>query len=146
MRLMPGVEFRYDPKMTPSERNIVKSLIAVAWADGKLEHPESGVIEGLLCGFDASAEEEAELLEYARTPRTLEADIPLDKMSEEDRELLLANAALLAHSDGDESIAEQTLLARLATVLGFDEKRAAEIIDSAEDGALNLSSRSLEDG
>ena len=60
--------------MTPSERNIVKSLIAVAWADGKLEQPESGVIEGLLCGFDASEDEEAELLEYARTPRTLEAE------------------------------------------------------------------------
>lgn len=130
--------------MTPSERNIVKSLIAVAWADGKLEQPESGVIEGLLCGFDATSAEEAELLEYARTPRSLEADIPLDKLSEEDRELLLANAALLAHADGEESSAEQALVKKLSGLLGFDAERAREIIKSAGDGALNLSSRSLD--
>ena len=132
------------PGMTPSERNIVTSLIAVAWADGKLEQPESGVIEGLLCGFDASDDEEADLLEYARTPRTLEADIPLDQMSEDDRELLLANAALLAQADGEASVSEQALLSKLSGILGFDAERAREIIESAGDGALNLSSRSLE--
>ena len=130
--------------MTPSERNIVKSLIAVAWADGKLEQPEAGVIEGLLCGFDASDDEEADLLEYARIPRTLEADIPLDQMSEDDRELLLANAALLARADGEESVSEQALLIKLSGILGFAAERAREIIESAGDGALNLSSRSLE--
>ena len=40
--------------MTPGEKNVLKSLVAVAWADGKLEGGETGVIEGLLCGFDAS--------------------------------------------------------------------------------------------
>lgn len=130
--------------MTPSERNIVKSLIAVAWADGKLEQPESGVIEGLLCGFDATKDEEAELLEYARTPRTLEADIPLGELSEDDRELLLANAALLARADGEESSKETALLTKLSGILGFEVEQAQSIIESAKDGALNLSSRSLE--
>ena len=46
--------------MTPGEINIVKSLIALAWADGKMEQSESNVVEGLLLGFDASDEEEAE--------------------------------------------------------------------------------------
>ena len=130
--------------MTPAERNIVKSLIAVAWADGRLEDPESGVIEGLLCGFDASEAEEAEMLEYARTPRTLEADIPLGDLTEEDRELLLANAALLAHADGEQSTAENQLLEKLSHLLEFDSERAEAIIQSASDGALNLSSRSLD--
>jgi uncharacterized membrane protein YebE (DUF533 family) len=79
--------------MTPAEKNIVRSLVAVAWADGKLEQPESGVIEGLLSGFDASADEEAEILEYAKTRRSLQADIPLAEMSEEDRELLFVAGA-----------------------------------------------------
>ena len=46
--------------MTPGEKNVVKSLVAVAWADGKLESGESGVIEGLLCGFDATDAEDAD--------------------------------------------------------------------------------------
>jgi hypothetical protein len=86
--------------MTPSEKNIVRSLVAVAWVDGKLESGESSVIEGLLSGFDASEAEEREILEYAKTRRTLENDIPLADLSPGDRELLLSNAALLTHADG----------------------------------------------
>src|SRR5688500_6704609 len=92
--------------MTPSEKNIVRALVAVAWADGKLEEPESGIIEGLLCGFDASDEEEREIVEYAKQKRTFKDDLPIAELSREDRELLLANAALLTHADGDQSAQE----------------------------------------
>ena len=129
--------------MTPSEKNIVRSLVAVAWADGQLASGESSVIEGLLTGFDATEAEERELLEYARTRRTLEQDIPLAELSREDRELLLANAALLTHADGDQSFAETEVLAKLVEVLGFSDAEAHEILAGADDGALQLSSRSL---
>ena len=130
--------------MTPAEKNIVKSLVAVAWADGKLEEGESGVIEGLLSGFDATEDEEAEILEYAKTRRTLEADIPLEDLDEEDRELLLANAALLTHADGEQSSSEEAILQELIHLLEFDEDRADEILGSVGDGALQLGSRLLE--
>ena len=131
--------------MTPSEKNIVKSLVAVAWADGKLEQPESGVIEGMLCGFDATEEEEKEILEYAQKRRTLSDDIPLDALDKEDRELLLANAALLTHADGEQSESENELLAQLIEVLGFDADEAKSILDSVADGALQLGTRALEE-
>lgn len=130
--------------MTPGEKNIVKCLVAVAWADGKVASPESGVIEGLLCGFDASPEEERELLEYARYKRTLSADAPLKELSREERELLLANAALLTHADGDQSPTEAELLKKLVSLLEFDAKAAGQILESVQDGALNLGSRALE--
>lgn len=130
--------------MTPSEKNIVRSLVAVAWADGRMEQPESNVIEGLLSGFDATEAEERELLEYARTPRTLDADIPVAELGEEERELLLANAALLTLADGERSEGESEVLDRLIALLGFDGDRAAEIVRSVEDGALRLGSNVLE--
>jgi uncharacterized membrane protein YebE (DUF533 family) len=130
--------------MTPGEKNIVKCLVAVAWADGKVATPESGVIEGLLCGFDASDEEERELLDYAKHKRTLSADAPLGVLSEEERELLLANAALLTHADGEQSAAEKALLDKLVQLLGFPADEAERILASVQDGALNLSSRMLE--
>jgi uncharacterized tellurite resistance protein B-like protein len=130
--------------MTPGEKNIVKCLVAVAWADGKVASPESGVIEGLLCGFDASDEEERELLDYAKLKRTLSADAPLGELSAEERELLLANAALLTHADGEQSTAEKVLLDRLVELLGFGPEEAERILSSVQDGALNLSSRMLE--
>ena len=130
--------------MTPGEKNIVKCLVAVAWADGKVAAPESGVIEGLLCGFDASEEEERELLDYAKLKRTLSEDAPLKALSQEERELLLANAALLTHADGEQSDSERELLSKLVTMLEFDEESAGEILDSVQDGALNLGTRALE--
>ncbi|HSU40453.1 MAG TPA: TerB family tellurite resistance protein [Polyangiaceae bacterium] len=130
--------------MTPGEKNIVRSLVAVAWADGRLESGESSVIEGLLTGFDASEAEERELLEYARTRRTLEADVPVAELSREERELLLANAALLTHADGDQSDAETEVLARLVTILGFSDAEAHAILSEADDGALALGARALE--
>jgi tellurite resistance protein len=130
--------------MTPGEKNIVKCLVAVAWADGKVAAPESGVIEGLLCGFDASEDEEREILDYAKQKRTLSADAPLKALSQEERELLLANAALLTHADGEQSDPEKELLSKLVTMLEFDEESAGEILDSVQDGALSLGSRVLE--
>jgi tellurite resistance protein len=130
--------------MTPGEKNIVKCLVAVAWADGKVAAPESGVIEGLLCGFDASEDEEKELLDYAKHKRTLSVDAPLKGLTPEERELLLANAALLTHADGDQSESEKELLSKLVSLLEFDAESAAQILESVQDGALNLGSRALE--
>jgi len=131
--------------MTSSEKNVLRSLVAVAWADGKMEAGESGVIEGLLCGFDASDEEEREILEFAKTRRTLEEDIPLADLSSEDRELLLSNAALLTHADGDHSDSERRILDRLATMLGFDAAEVDKMLLATKDGVLNLGTKVLED-
>lgn len=130
--------------MSPGEKNVLKSLIAVAWTDGKIEEGEVGVIEGLLSGFDASEEEETEILEYAKTRRTLD-DIPLTELSDEDRELLLSNAALLTHADGEQSDDERGVIDELIDLLEFSEDEAEEIIAATRDGALNLGTKPLID-
>ena len=110
--------------MTPSEKNIVRSLVAVAWVDGKLESGESSVIEGLAHGLRRErGRGEREILEYAKTRRTLENDIPLAELSSGDRELLLSNAALLTHADGSQSAKEKAVLKKLAEILGFSRRR-----------------------
>lgn len=117
--------------MTPSEKNIVKSLIAVAWADGKVQQGELGVIEGLLCGFDASEQEEQELLDYASSPRTMDGDIPLSQLPPSDRELLLQNAALLVMTDGVLSAAERDVLEQLCSLLEVDAQQLEQAIVEA---------------
>jgi uncharacterized tellurite resistance protein B-like protein len=129
--------------MTPSEKKVVKSLVAVAWADGKVEQPETHVIEGLLAGFDATEDEEKEILEYSRERRTLN-DIPLSDLNEEERDMLLANAALLTHADGEQSSEEKQLLDKLIALLEIEPAEADKILESVKDGALTLGSRVLE--
>jgi uncharacterized membrane protein YebE (DUF533 family) len=118
-------------KMTPEEMNIVKSLVAVAWADGRMEDSETSVVEGLLVGFDASPEEEATIFEYAKTRRTLD-EIPAEQLSVADRELLLGNATLLTLVDGEQSVAEKALLWELAERLGLPKEEASRVFDEVE--------------
>lgn len=127
----------YALGMTPEEKTIVRVLVAVAWADGEMQAPEAGVIEGLLSGFDASAEEEAELLAYAETPRGLR-DVPVAGLSADDKEMLMRNATLLVCADGEETASERTLLAHLADVLEIGEKERHEIVLSVRGGMKHL--------
>jgi tellurite resistance protein len=127
--------------MTPNEMAILKCLVAVAWADGKLEQPELGLIDGLVWAYEASEAEEAELREYARTKRTLN-DTPLPaNLTATERETALANAALLTHADGEQSPDEKRLLAELAKRLGFSIETAKPIIATARERAQRLASR-----
>lgn len=129
--------------MTEGEKNIIQSLIAVAWADGRIDSSEVNVVEGLLVGLDANPDEERELMEYARVPRTLAQDLPVKRLSEDDRELLLANAALLTLADGRRTFDEARVLTELVGLLGIEHARAEKIIGEAQDGALRLSERAL---
>ena len=122
---------------------MLRSLVAVAWTDGQLADGEVGVIEGLLSGFDASEEEEEEILAYARTQRTLE-DIPVSELTQEDKELLLSNAALITHADGEQSEDERGVLDSLIEILGFSEDEAEEIVSATRDGVLNLGTKPLD--
>jgi hypothetical protein len=119
--------------MTPEEKTIVHALVAVAWVDGEMQAPEAGVIEGLLAGFDASPEETAEVLSFAKSPRTLR-DVDVSNLSADDRDMLLRNAALLICSDGVETDAELALIAQLGKILEMTQEDAREVVRSVRGG------------
>jgi uncharacterized membrane protein YebE (DUF533 family) len=127
--------------MTPSEKNIVKSLVAVAWADGTVKEPEAGMIDSLLWAFGASDEDESEVKEFAKKKRTIKEDVPLDTLDAKDRELLLSHAALLTHADGKQTKAEEKLLKDLADHLGISGAALKPIVDHARERAEKLASK-----
>lgn len=127
--------------VTPNDKAVLKCLVAVAWADGQIDHPEAGMIDGLLWAYGASDEDEAEIRDYAKSKRTLK-DCPLpDDLKADEKELALANAALLTHADGDQSAPEKRALAELAKKLGYSMDAAKPIIASARSRAQKLASR-----
>lgn len=127
--------------MTPSEKNIVKSLVAVAWADGTVKEPEAGMIDSLLWAFGASDEDESEIKEFAKKKRTIKDDVPLDALDAKDRELLLSHAALLTHADGKQTKAEEKLLKDLADHLGITGAALKPIVEHARERAEKLASK-----
>lgn len=127
--------------MTPSQKNIVKSLVAVAWADGTVKEPEIGMIDSLLWAFGASDDDESEIKEFAKKKRTIKDDVLLGALDAKDRELLLAHAALLTHADGKQTKAEEKLLRDLADHLGIDGAALAPIVEHARERAEKLASK-----
>jgi uncharacterized tellurite resistance protein B-like protein len=124
--------------MTPVEKTIVKSLVAVAWADGTLEEAESGMIDSLLWAFSASEEQEAEVREFAKKKRTIKGDIVAKVLDKDAREVLFAHAALLTHADGKQTPAEARLLKSLAEHLEFSEEDALQITQHAKERAKGM--------
>ena len=124
--------------MTPVEKTIVKSLVAVAWADGALAEPESGMIDSLLWAFGASEEQEAEIRDFAKKKRTIKGDIVAKALDKDARELLFAHAALLTHADGKQTPAEAKLLKSLADHLEFSDEDAKRISEHAKERAKGM--------
>jgi uncharacterized membrane protein YebE (DUF533 family) len=120
---------------------IFKSLIAGAWADGTVDEPEQSMIDGLLWAFGASDEEEQELEEFAKSKRTLKKDVPVEDLSDGDKELVLAHAALLTHADGEQTADEKRVLTALVKHLGYSNADAKPIIAEARTRAGKLAER-----
>jgi len=118
---------------------VVKSLVAVAWADGQMDSEEHEVLEALLAAFDVSDEDAAGIREYAKTPRTLD-ELPLGELSSHDRRMLLQHAVIITFVDGVQSDAEKALLSDLVKHLKMDEAEAAPLIATAEARAKRLMS------
>jgi tellurite resistance protein len=123
--------------MQPHVEAMVKSLVALAWADGRLHRYEAQVIDALLAAFEVDAESANMLRAYAGQPRTLE-DIPLQELSADDRRLLLQHAVLLTHVDGEQSAEERALLKELTLRLRVPESEAGPLMERAQRRAERL--------
>jgi tellurite resistance protein len=117
--------------MHEQDRAILKSLVSVAWADGRVSREETELIEALLESFEASPEEAAEIRAYAKEPRSL-ADIPVSELSSDDRRILLQHAVLVTYIDGKQSPEEKALLAELCDKLRIPADEAKGLLGAAE--------------
>jgi uncharacterized tellurite resistance protein B-like protein len=108
---------------------IIKGLVSVAWADGKVAVEEMEVIEGLLKAYNATPSEEHEVRLFARQPRTID-DVPLTDLSAADRRMLLHQAVLITYSDGEQSESEREVLSLLIDRLHIPPIEAAAILES----------------
>ena len=113
---------------------IVKGLISVAWADGRMAAEESEIIASLLDAYQATPTERRELTLFAAKPKTL-ADVPIHDLSHDDRRVLLQHAVLVSYVDGAQHEQEKALLDELCEVLRIPAVEARGIVRAAEERA-----------
>lgn len=123
--------------MEEHQEAMVKSLIAVAWADGRVDGEETEVIEALLSSFEIAGDDAEGLRTYAKEPRSID-DVPLTDLSANDRRMLLQHAVILTYVDGEQSEKEVEVLDALATKLKLPEDEAKALLASAEQRAKRL--------
>lgn len=123
--------------MQDYQEAMLKSLVAVAWADGRVEAEETEVIEALVSAFDVASEDADKIREFAKTKRTLE-DIPITDLSAADRRVLLQHAVILTYIDGNQSDDEKAFLSELTKKLRVPEDEATEILKAADERAQRL--------
>jgi uncharacterized membrane protein YebE (DUF533 family) len=113
---------------------IVKALVPVAWADGEFADTERETIDALLDAFNATEDEKKIVLEYAKTPRSLE-DIELQELSSDDRRVLLQHAVLLSFADGKQTPDEVEFLDKLADRLRIPKEEATALMGASAERA-----------
>jgi uncharacterized tellurite resistance protein B-like protein len=116
---------------------ILKGLVSVAWADGKVAAEETDIIEGLLEAYNATPSEVHEVRLFARQPRTLD-DVPLTDLSASDRRILLHQAVLISFADGEQSDSERHVLSELAARLRLPAEDISAILDSGAKYAQSM--------
>lgn len=116
---------------------MVKSLVAVAWADGRMDNEERDVFDALISAFQLSASDAKVVREYAATPRSMN-DVPVTQLSESDRRQVLQHAVIITFVDGEQSETERSVIQQLIGTLSIPAEEAAEIIKAAEKRAQRL--------
>lgn len=123
--------------MQEHQEAMVKSLVAVAWADGRMDGEETEVIEALLSAFEIEGADADRIRDYAKTPKTLD-DVPLTDLSASDRRLLLQHAVILTYIDGTQSEDEKRVLADLVERLHLPATEAKVLLEASEQRAKRL--------
>lgn len=123
--------------MEDHQQAMIKSLVAVAWADGRLESDENEVLEALLASFELKGADADAIREYARTPRSID-DVPLTELSAADRRVLLQHAVILTYVDGHQSEREKQVLGELVAKLRIPDDEAKSLLDAADERARRL--------
>jgi tellurite resistance protein len=116
---------------------IVKGLVSVAWADGRIAAEESEIIASVLDAYQATPTERREVALFAAKPRTL-ADVPIHELSHDDRRVLLQHAVLVSFVDGTQHEKEKRLLDELCEVLRIPAVEARGIVRAAEERAKSM--------
>ncbi len=107
-------------------------LIAVAWADGKLEDQEKEGIRAAADVFNLTKELRDRLDELLEQPMPVD-ELLVDELSARDKAFAFVAASWLSGVDDDVDEKEKALLAHAASALGFTDDRRIELARIAQD-------------
>jgi uncharacterized membrane protein YebE (DUF533 family) len=119
------------------DKTLIRLLVAMAWADGRVDAEETRVVEAMIESFGVDKETAEELLAWAKSPRGLN-DVDTSNLSSDDAELALHQSVILSFIDGEQSEKEVKLLSDLSLKLGLSKDITDQVIERATVHAKSL--------
>lgn len=113
------------------KKSSLKLLVALAWADGRVDEEEMEVVEAMLDAYGADGDEAQEIRDWAREKRSLD-DVDVSDMNMNDLTAVLQHAVLLTYIDGEQSETEIKLLKDFIAKLGLTMEEAEPVLMAAE--------------
>lgn len=113
--------------MDPATEKTLRALVAVTWADGRVEQEEKEILDSLIDAYGIHEDDANAIREWAATKKTLD-EIDLEGLEEPDRVAILLQSVFVTYVDGVQSDKEVELLRDLGKRLGFAEKRIEDLI------------------
>jgi uncharacterized membrane protein YebE (DUF533 family) len=106
-------------------------LIAVAWADGRLDEQEKAGVRGAAQVLNLTKVLRERVETLLEKPAKL-SELLLEPLSQRERAFAYVAAAWMAHVDGKVDPKEQALLDELAKALAFGKERQGELVAIAK--------------
>jgi hypothetical protein len=132
--------------ITNRQKDLVRALACVMWADGHAHPLEQRLIEDVIDSLDPSDAERAEMLEWVREDVCVLGDAEIERLSGDEKEVLLRDAVLLSLADDVLLPSERAMLEKLSERLEVPIETIDRIVDAQRDeAAVSLPSSVLEE-
>jgi tellurite resistance protein len=109
---------------------MIKTLVTVAWADGRVADEEREIIDTLIELNDLDETEAQKIRTWAEKRRDLR-ELRFDGLEDIDKTMILQQAVFVTYVDGEQSDKELELLRDLGKRLAIEPDRVADIIRTA---------------
>ena len=132
--------------ITNRQKDLVRALACVMWADGHAHPLEQNLIEQVIDSLDPSDDERAEMLEWVRADVCVLDDALVERLSADEKEVLIRDAVLLSLADDVLLPSERAMLVKLSERLEVPIATIDRIVEAQRDeAAVSLPSSVLEE-
>lgn len=132
--------------ITNRQKDLVRALACVMWADGHAHPLEQRLIEEVIASLDPNDAERAEMLGWVHEDTVSLRDVEIERLSTDEREVLLRDAVLLSLADDVLLPSERAMLEKLSERLEVPLDIIDRIVEAQRDeAAVSLPSSVLEE-
>ncbi|HVH47952.1 MAG TPA: hypothetical protein VM925_36710 [Labilithrix sp.] len=133
-------------KLTNRQKDLVRALACVMWADGNASAQERRLIEQVIDELGPSRDERAEMTNWLDIDCSRLEDLQIERLSEDEKHMLLTHAVVLTMADDVQLATEKAIVAKIIERTALPPDVIDTIVaDAREDGAVSLPGSALQE-